>query len=161
MRKNFLYSLSTLIILGMGAQSCSNNEDIPATETEVTNGIEFRIASALQEIMDNKDGQFDKGGYILYCADGDEMATCDLKGYLIASILTEKLDADNAANAGEKPAKAPKGNGWTLGGTCKNKVGAIALASKIANKIPKGANFEIHAEAQPDGSYKVWYRVIK
>lgn len=64
-------------------------------------------------------------------------------------------------NDGVQPSKTPTGTGWKNGGTCSTKSGALRLAIKIANKIPSGSDFEIHAECNSNGTYTVWYRIIK
>ncbi|MDD6953436.1 MAG: hypothetical protein PUI88_05040, partial [Prevotella sp.] len=56
---------------------------------------------------------------------------------------------------------APSGKDWINGGTGRTKLEAISIATKIAQKIPKGKDFEVYVDYHDDGSFTVYYRLVK
>ena len=56
---------------------------------------------------------------------------------------------------------APSGKNWINGGTGRTKLEAISIATKIAQKIPKGKDFEVYVDYHDDGSFTVYYRLVK
>ena len=56
---------------------------------------------------------------------------------------------------------APSGKDWINGGTGRTKLEAISIAKKIAQKIPKGKDFEVYVDYHDDGSFTVYYRLVK
>lgn len=165
-----LNSLLVIVLLTMPMLvSCSNDDSeqeaqtaVPATV--VQNAMPVRIADCLAEIMANKDGDYDDGGYIVYSAGEDDMVVCSDIGYGLGSVFSDWMSgnvSDSTAILHSSMNKAPKGKGWIYGGSCKTKLGALSLGTKIAQRIPSNCDFEIHAEKQANGSYLVWYRVIE
>lgn len=77
MRKNFLYSLAALMVLGLSLAGCGNSAQKPAADKERTDSMSSRIAAALTEIMDNKDGKYGKGAFVVYDKEADTLAVLD------------------------------------------------------------------------------------
>lgn len=160
MRKNILYSLAALIVLGMGALSCSNDEDCLATEAGTMDNPDYRFIAAAQEIMDNKDGKFDKGGYIIYLADEDTVGVLDAEEYCFYACLQAAFSESSETTVKRASAQPPTGAGWKHTGTAKNLLQASKLMKTIQKSVPKDKEIEIHLDPMPDGGYKVWYKVV-
>lgn len=165
--------LNSLLVIALLAMptfvSCSSDDSeekaqSAATATVAQKAMAARIADGLTEIMANKDGDYDDGGYIVYSAEEDDMVVGSDIGYGLGSVFADWM-AGNVPDSTDilhsSMMKAPKGKGWIYGGSCKTKLGALSLGTKIAQKIPSNCDFEIHAEKQANGSYLVWYRVIE
>lgn len=160
MRKNILYSLAALMVLSMGALSCSNDEDYLATETETVDNLDYRFIAAAQEIMDNEDGKFDKGGYIIYLADEDTVGVLDVEEYSFYACLQAAFNEGSETTIKRASAQPPTGAGWKYAGTAKNFLQASKLMKTIQKSVPKDKEIEIHLDPMPDGGYKVWYKVV-
>ena len=165
--KSILFGMLAASILTIGFTSCSNDgcEDV----TEVADNNKVHLANMIQEklmiIMNDTTGEYKDGGYIVYSAKDNEMLLLSDFSYTLGDIfyrVTQGETCDTTIiNDGVQPNKTPTGTGWKNGGTCSTKSGALRLAIKIANKIPSGSDFEIHAECNSNGTYTVWYRIIK
>lgn len=161
MRKNILYSLAALMVLSMGALSCSNDEDYLATETETVDNLDYRFIAAAQEIMDNKDGKFDKGGYIIYLADEDTVGVLDVEEYSFYVFLSEVCNFNSKTNVAKAAEQPPTGAGWKYAGTVQNLRQAHKLMNTLKKAVPENTQFELHFDPLPDGGYKVWYKIVK
>lgn len=89
MRKNFLYSLAALMVLGLSLAGCGNSTQKPAADKERTDSMSTRIAAALTEIMDNKDGKYGKGAFVVYDKEADTLAVLDEQEYAFYSAVRE------------------------------------------------------------------------
>lgn len=145
--------------------ACSNTDCYAVDEAASRNNEDMAtvIQENLMRIMTDTTGEYEHGGYIVYSAASNEVVPVSEFAYSLGTTFygwTRGETCDTTITEGYYLNNAPKGNGWILGGTCKNKLGTIRLANRIANNIPKGRNFEIHAECGKDGTYTVWYRVL-
>lgn len=164
--KNKILTLS-LMMFAMATifAACSNDDGVvPATELR-EDSMSERIAALLDEITTNQDDKYDGGGYIIYEAASDSMFVLNEQLYDMVNALASKLfDAGTTGTLSltcDAVCNAPQGEGWIYVGTCKGRTGSLKLAYKVAKDIPVSCDFEIHAEFQEDGTYKVWYRIIK
>lgn len=99
-----------------------------------------------------------EGFYILYDASFHEYTTLTEEEYALSVAFGNLLvRQEQELRAGD----LPKGQGWIVGGKGKGKLQAIKIAYEIADKIEENKNFEIHVEYHEDGSFTVWYRMIK
>lgn len=156
--KTLIYSFSMLLLMSFCAISCNNSDDSYIEEPAETNVLADRLSQGIVEIMQNKDSQFNGNGYVVYDATSDSVFTCtEFIHDVIEGIYAH---SDNETTTSNTIRKTPTGKGWTFGGSCKGKVGALSLAAKIAKQIPEKTNFELHVEVQDDGSYNVWYRIV-
>ncbi len=160
--KALCYSFVLLLMTAFCAISCNNSDDSISEESTKSSIIAERLSQGIVEIMENKDSQFADGGYVVYDAKSDSMMTCSDFIYGLVSAIYDSLDKGTVSSAGSASniSKAPAGKGWKFGGSCKGKVSAFKLATKIAQQIPANANFEVHVEPQSDGTYNVWYRIV-
>ena len=76
--------------------------------------------------------------------------------YAIANAFAEIIVHDDSYAT-----RAPKGNGWTIGGRGKGRTQALNLAFKLAQKLGKNRDFEIHVEYDEKNNFTVWYRYKK
>ena len=165
--KSILFGMLAASILTIGFISCGNNDCEVASE--VADSYKVQLANMIQEklmiIINDTTGEYKYGGYIVYTAEDNEMLLLSDFTYTLGDIfymVTQGETCDTTIiNDGIQPNKTPTGTGWKNGGTCSTKSGALRLAIKIANKIPSGSDFEIHAECNSNGTYTVWYRIIK
>ncbi len=160
--KALCYSLVLLLMTAFCAISCNNSDDPISAESTKSSIIAERLSQGIVEIMENKNSQFNEGGYIVYDAESDSMVVCSDFIYGIVTAFYDSLDKGSASStdSASKVCKAPAGKGWKFGGTCKGKISALKLAAKIGQDIPANAKFELHIEPQSDGTYKVWYRIV-
>lgn len=161
-----LLLMAALSSMTMVATSCSDADSgIVETQAEAQDSVDARMTDALAQIIDNADGKYDTGGYVVYYAEDDEYFVLDDDEYTLACVINawnEGTQSDTLTTTVSKPAKVPTGKGWVYGGSCKSRGEQMRLAIKISYKIPKGANFEIHAEYNKSTKrYNVWYRVVK
>ena len=140
--------------------STDNDDNVNTTEeTAKSKAMPERISQALNEIIANEKGEYDNGGFVVYDPDADELVVCNEMLYgAISGFMEGRAGKDVAKNGANK---APEGSGWIYAGTCEGLAGTIMLGKNLSTKIPEGEKFEIHVEPQGDGSYKVWYRVVK
>lgn len=160
--KALCYSFVLLLMTAFCAISCNNSDDSISEEPHKSSIIAERLSQGIVEIMENKDSQYDNGGYVVYDAESDSLFTCSDFIYGLVTAIYDSLDKGTVSSAGSASSvcKAPAGNEWKFGGTCKGRIGALKLATKIAKEIPANAKFEVHVEPQNDGTYKVWYRIV-
>ncbi|MDY4020613.1 MAG: hypothetical protein SOZ80_07565 [Prevotella sp.] len=122
-----------------------------------------KLGNALAEIIENVNGEYANGGYIVFSSENNELLILSEDDYVLASGIADafqNLYPDKKDTNSEKFNKAPKPNqGWICAGSCSSTLGAISLAKKIGKRIGEGRDFEIHAEYK-DGKYYVWYRVV-
>lgn len=165
-KKLLLFCMLALSILTICFVSCSDDDReiaTPAVEESHTYTAQI-IEEKLLLIMNDTTGEYKDGGYIIYSAEDNELFLMSELTYSIGEMFNRFLQGetiDTTVTTESVPLKAPKGNGWKKAGTCKsNSLEVLNLSRKIASKIPKGRSFEIHAEANGDGTYTVWYRII-
>ena len=92
----------------------------------------------------------EENSYLVYNASSDTILVMTESDYDVAvafSYLVVK--------------SAPSGKDWINGGTGRTKLDAISIAKKIAQKIPKGKDFEVYVDYHDDGSFTVYYRLVK
>lgn len=92
----------------------------------------------------------EENSYLVYNASSDTILVMTESDYDVAvafSYLVVK--------------SAPSGKDWINGGTGRTKLDAISIAKKIAQKIPKGKDFEVYVDYHDDGSFTVDYRLVK
>lgn len=92
----------------------------------------------------------EENSYLVYNASSDTILVMTESDYDVAvafSYLVVK--------------SAPSGKDWINGGTGRTKLDAISIAKKIAQKIPKGKDFEVYVDYHEDGSFTVYYRLVK
>jgi len=121
------------------------------------------ISKSLQTIIDNADGSYDTGGYIVYSAKENVYLEGSELIYGLAYIFSKWMNGETTDTTSESTKsffETTEENGWTKAGICKEKPVTLNLANKIANEIPANRDFEIHAEKQKDGNYIVWYRLM-
>ena len=167
--------LNSLLVIALLAMptfvSCSSDDSAEEAQSAETaqaatpaqKAMAARIADGLTEIMANKDGDYDDGGYIVYSAEEDDMVVASDIGYNLGGVFADWMAgnvSDTTATFNSAMMMAPKGKGWVDVGSCKSQTGAFSFGLKVARKISSNCDFEIHAEKQSNGSYLVWYRVI-
>lgn len=92
----------------------------------------------------------EENSYLVYNASSDTILVMTESDYDVAvafSYLVVK--------------SAPSGKDWINGGTGRTKLDAISIAKKIAQKILKGKDFEVYVDYHEDGSFTVYYRLVK
>lgn len=149
--------------------SCDQNVDVnnfATMEQEVLteNDLTRKLTDAFMQIINNKNGDYDEGGYIMYDAETGEMVACTEFAYCVGYAISGEEPPVIDASTDSKPiCKAPSGNGWIFAGNCKtNPISATKFISSISKKIPRNSNFEIHAEYDKvNKTYRVWYRIVK
>ena len=159
--KNTLLVSTVLAIAALFVCCSTDNDDNVKTTEEAakSKAMPERISNALSEIIENKNGEYADGGFIVYDPSIDELVVCNEMLYGAVSGFMEGRAGKDVSNNGAN--KAPEGSGWISAGTCEGLAGTIMLGKNISTKIPEGEKFEIHVEPQSDGTYKVWYRVVK
>ena len=160
-----MLALSTLTVCFV---SCSDDDcetGTPAVEVEESHTCTAQmIEEKLLLIMNDTTGEYKDGGYIVYSAEDDDLFLMSEFTFSMGDIFNrflkgETIDATETSRT--SPSKALKGPGWKKAGNCKaNSLDVLKLSKKIAGMIPKGRSFEIHAEANSNGTYTVWYRII-
>lgn len=171
--KNFLLVPIVLFVFGLCITGCSSDlddtysEDVERISEDVdgvnTSVMEKLLCDALTEIIENANGKYSNGGYILFFSENNEVLVLSEDEYIFAAGIGEAFEYlnSNTKNTYHKTInKAPKPDqGWTFAGTCTNKWSAFKLATEIAKKIGDEQSFEIHTEYK-NGKYYVWYRLI-
>lgn len=154
--RTILMFIVALCITSLGWMGCSNDSEVYPESVGFINDVRAqRLASSMLEIMDNKTGEYKQGGFIVSVPESDSLIVCEGRAYMLGSLLSGMM------NPSPKNASfAPKGDGWIYAGTC-NRVSALVFARKLSKQIPSGVQYEIHVEPQGDGTYKVWYRIVK
>lgn len=148
-----------------GCSGDDESEDLSGAKIE--NAKSSKLISGLESAFDDlfsRTGEdFANGGYIVYSAEDAQFVVLSEREFSIASTLSEFMESGskefefNSKNL----KKAPAGDGWKYAGKCAgNKFAKAKMAYKIGQMIPADKSFEIHAEVQTDGSYKIWYRII-
>lgn len=145
-----------LCFTSLGWMGCSNDSEVYPDTSGLVNDVRAqRLASSMLEIMENKTSEYTQNGFIVSVPESDSLLVCDGRAYMMGSLLSGIM------NPSPKNASfAPKGDGWIYAGTC-NWVSAVVFARKLSKQIPSGVQYEIHVEPQGDGTYKVWYRIVK
>lgn len=160
MKKTLLVSTVLAIAALFVCCSTDNDDNVKTTEEAAkSKAMPERISNALSEIIENKNGEYADGGFIVYDPSIDELVACNEMLYGAVSGFMEGRAGKGVANNGAN--KAPSGSGWISAGTCEGLAGTVKPGKNISTKIPEGEKFEIHVEPQDDGTYKVWYRVVK
>lgn len=148
--------------------SCADAVDEQTTDVAKNPKIE----AALCEFLANHEPS-DTASYVLvYEAAADEATVVDERTYaigafigtLVATLQNGQQNAVTDTFCGDdarQSMKAPSGKGWVYAGQTKLNLSAAMLGRSIANKIPKGKDVEIYLEHQKDGTYKVYYRIVK
>ena len=113
------------------------------------------LAEVLVNVVDSHNNGTDGDSYILYDASTGEYTTISAEDYALLNTF-----ADVIVREDNPMSRAPQGNGWVKGGSGKGKGGAMKVAMKLANKLEKQRDFEIHVEYADDGSFTVWYRYV-
>ncbi len=160
--KTLFYSFVLLLMTAFCAISCNNSDDSISEISTKSSNISERLSQGIVEIMENKDSQFDDGGYVVYDAESDSMVTCSDFIYGLVTAIYDSVDKGTVSSEGSasNARKASPSVEWKLGCKCKEKANASKWTEKIAKEIPANANFEVHVEPQNDGTYKVWYRIV-
>ena len=160
MKKTLLVSTVLAIAALFVCCSTDNDDNVKKTEEAAkSKAMPERISNALSEIIENKNGEYADGGFIVYDPSIDELVACNEMLYGAVSGFMEGRAEKGVANNGAN--KAPSGSGWISAGTCEGLAGTVKPGKNISTKIPEGERFEIHVKPQGDGTYKVWYRVVK
>ena len=71
MKKILLFGMFLFLIAGISACDKKDNQQSTAK----------RISDGMQEVMENKNGDFEKGGYIVYDSETDSLATMTPQEY--------------------------------------------------------------------------------
>lgn len=160
--KALFYSFVLLLMTAFCTISCNNSDDSISEEPPKSSIIAERLSQGIVEIMENKNSQFNEGGYIVYDAESDSMVVCSDFIYGLVTAIYDWVDKGTVSSAGSasKARKASSSVEWKLGCKCKEKANASKWTEKIGKEIPANANFEVHVEPQSDGTYKVWYRIV-
>lgn len=134
------------------------NEKAELTEDEFTQ----KLTDAFMKIVNNENGDYDEGGYIVYDDETGEMVACDEMVHCIACAITGEDTVEELTSSSLSRQKAPSGKGWVYVGTCKGSVGGVtSMAWKLKDKVFQ-KNFEIHTEYDAKNKvYRVWYRIVK
>lgn len=130
--------------------SCGNDdvESLQPTAPVKESPLASKLANALVEALDSLTKE--ENSYLVYNASSDTILVMTESDYDVAvafSYLVVK--------------SAPSGKDWINGGTGRTKLDAISIATKIAQKIPKGKDFEVYVDYHEDGSFTVYYRLVK
>ena len=130
--------------------SCGNDdvESLQPTAPVKESPLASKLANALVEALDSLTKE--ENSYLVYNASSDTILVMTESDYDVAvafSYLVVK--------------SAPSGKDWINGGTGRTKLDAISIATKIAQKIPKGKDFEVYVDYHEDGSFTVDYRLVK
>lgn len=130
--------------------SCGNDdvESLQPTASVKESPLASKLANALVEALDSLTKE--ENSYLVYNASSDTILVMTESDYDVAvafSYLVVK--------------SAPSGKDWINGGTGRTKLDAISIARKIAQKVPKGKDFEVYVDYHDDGSFTVDYRLVK
>lgn len=130
--------------------SCGNDdvESLQPTAPVKESPLASKLANALVEALDSLTKE--ENSYLVYNASSDTILVMTESDYDVAvafSYLVVK--------------SAPSGKDWINGGTGRTKLDAISIATKIAQKIPKGKDFEVYVDYHEDGSFTAYYRLVK
>lgn len=150
MSKSTITKAALVLTLSTGFFSCSNTaEPIPSDTGKETAEVN-RLQEALVKAVDTG-----KEAYIVYTSSNDEYLILSNEDYRLANAFAEMVvKEDNSPN------RAPKGEGWKLGGKGRTKLDALTIAAHISEIIPSNRDFEIHVERHDDGSFSVYYRLV-
>lgn len=138
-----------------GLASCQNDDEPQAPVQEEQSTEMTPLAEVLVNVVDSHNNGTDGDSYILYDASTAEYTTISAEDYALLNTF-----ADVIVREDNPMSRAPQGNGWVKGGSGKGKGGAMKVAMKLANKLEKQRDFEIHVEYADDGSFTVWYRYV-
>lgn len=138
-----------------GLASCQNDDKPQAPVQEEQSTEMTPLAEVLVNVVDSHNNGTDGDSYILYDASTGEYTTISAEDYALLNTF-----ADVIVREDNPMSRAPQGNGWVKGGSGKGKGGAMKVAMKLANKLEKQRDFEIHVEYADDGSFTVWYRYV-
>lgn len=155
MKRNSIFKVLPFLVFSMLGvfSSCNNNlnggEVGNQTETEKTElgrallkGFEENENKDFFVVVDQSDNE-----YLVFTE--DEYYAAHAFSILVSKEKTRAGDPD--AN-----------EGWIKEGEGKNNIDALKIAHRIAKKVGKDQNFEIHVERDKDkGTYTVWYRIIE
>ena len=136
--------------------SCGNDdvESLQPTAPMKESPLDSKLAKALVEALDSLTKE--ENSYLVYNASSDTSAAADT-----ILVMTES-DYDVAVAFSYLVVKsAPSGKDWINGGTGRTKLDAISIAKRIAQKIPKRKDFEDYVDYHEDGSFTVYYRLVK
>lgn len=152
--KNFIpFAFAGIALFGLA--SCQNDDEPQAPVQEEQSTEMTPLAEVLVNVVDSHNNGTDGDSYILYDASTCEYTTISAEDYALLNTF-----ADVIVREDNPMSRAPQGNGWVKGGSGKGKGGAMKVAMKLANKLEKQRDFEIHVEYADDGSFTVWYRYV-
>lgn len=138
-----------------GLASCQNVDE-PQVPTQEEYSTEMDpLTEVLVNVVDSHNNGTNGDSYILYDASTGEYTTMSAEDYALLNAF-----ADVIVREDNPVSRAPQGNGWIKGGSGKGKGGAMKVAMKLANKLEKQRDFEIHVEYADDGSFTIWYRYV-
>ena len=152
--KNFiLIALSGIALVGLA--SCQNDVE-PQVQTQEEYSTDMNpLTEILVKVVESHDNGTNGDSYILYDASTGEYTAMSAEDYALVNAI-----ADVIVHEDHPKTRAPKGNGWIKGGSGKGKGDASTLAFKLAFKLEKNRDFEIHVEYGDDGTFTVWYRYV-
>lgn len=147
--------------------SCNQDEEMLEVQTnekaELANdAFTQNLTDAFMKIVNNENGDYDEGGYIVYDDETGEMVACDEMVHCIACAITGEDTVEELTSSSLSRQKAPSGKGWVYVGTCKGSVGGVtSMALKLKGKVAQ-KNCEIHTKySRQHEGYRVWYRIVK
>lgn len=146
------FTIGGILLLFSSCKDEKKDISLTSSETEKIEQTELGeiIATKIQE-------KPSEDFYILYDASSNEYLIFTKDEYILSTAFANIVVRENQSlRSGD-----PKGNGWIVGGKGKGKFDALRIAKEIADKIEKNRDFEIHVEYHKDGSFTVWYRLIK
>ncbi len=109
--KALCYSFVVLLMTAFCAISCNNSDDSINEESTKSSIIAERLSQGIVEIMENKNSQFNDGGYIVYDTETDSMVVCSNFIYELVTAFYDSLDKGSAsfADSASNICKAPAG----------------------------------------------------
>jgi len=139
----------------LGFISCQNDLEPQIPNQEGTSIEQSPLVDVLVNVITSHNNETIGDSYILYDTSTDEFTIMSAEDYALANAFAEIIVREDTTNT-----RAPKGDGWMIGGKGKGKTKAIKIAFDLANKIEKNKNFEIHVEYGDNGNFTVWYRYV-
>lgn len=97
MRKNIFRSLAALTVLCLSLAGCGNGAQKAATDKAQTDSMSTRIAAALTEIMDNKEGKYSKGAFVVYDTEADSLVVLDEQEYSFYAAIREAKERGDSS----------------------------------------------------------------
>lgn len=155
-------SILFLSLVAIGITSCNNDKKVKsenaASQEEV---IKSKLGDAITEGM--KEYPNEKF-FIIYDPSTEEIMTVDEKSRMYGEALCTVIGKSTIkGDSYYLKSGAPKGEGWSYAGEASSLVSGLKISREIEKNISlhEGEALEIYMEPTGDGSFKVWYRVIK